>query len=342
MNVISDLKIRELLAHLVDIERWAIGMVVGIVDESGTRTVSHGKFTHGDPHDVTEDSIFEIGSITKVFTSLLLMEMVDRGEVRLDNKVAEILGPDVRIPSRNGRSITLVDLATHTSGLPRIPANMQPANPANPFADYTREKLYDFLSTYSLSRDIGLQFEYSNLGYGLLGLTLAKRLRMDYEQLLKLRVLDPLGMIGTGSTMTASIKANLVPGHTRELKPTMPWDSGVLAGAGGLRSCVNELLKFLSAYLGYIRNPLLRPMSAMLSVMRPTNNQDLHVGLGWIVSKYFGKTVTWHNGVTGGYSSFLGYVQGSRRGIVLLANTCLPAKIDEAGLKVLVPESISG
>src|SRR5205085_8424519 len=111
-------------------------------------------------------TIFEIGSATKVFTSLLLADMVQRGQVALDDPVAKYLPPTVKMPERHGRSITLVDLATHTSGLPRLPTNMTPKNQANPYADYSVEQLYQFLSNYQLTRDVGSQYEYSNLGGG--------------------------------------------------------------------------------------------------------------------------------------------------------------------------------
>jgi Beta-lactamase len=113
------------------------------------------------------DSVFEIGSITKVFTAILLADMADRGEVKLDDPVAMYLPADVRIPERSGRKITLLDLSTQSSGLPRMPDNLRPSNPLNPYADYTVAQMFDFLGRYQLPRDIGAEFEYSNLGVGL-------------------------------------------------------------------------------------------------------------------------------------------------------------------------------
>ena len=196
------------------------------------------------------DTIFEIGSATKVFTSLLLADMVQRGEVALNDPVAKFLPAGVSVPERNGRQITLVDLATHTSGLPRLPANLNPKDPNNPYADYTPEQLYQFLSSYQLPRDIGAQYEYSNLGGGLLGFALARRAGMSYEALVKSRICDPLGMKDTGITLTPEMKARFAVGHDQGLARVENWDLPTLAGAGALRSTANDLLAFVSANIG--------------------------------------------------------------------------------------------
>ena len=162
--------------------------MVGVIEPQGRRVVAYGSLNQGDPRPLNGDTIFEIGSVTKVFTSLLLADMVQRGEVALADPVAKYLPADVKVPERGGRVITLVDLSTHTSGLPRMPSNFHPKDPANPYADYTVEQLYQFLSSYQLTRDIGSQFEYSNLGGGLLGQALARRAGMDYEALVRSRI----------------------------------------------------------------------------------------------------------------------------------------------------------
>ena len=159
-------------------------MVVGTIDADGGTSMA----AYGDPGPgalpLDADSLFEIGSITKVFTATLLADMVDRGEVALDDPVSKDLPETVRVPERNGRKITFVDLATQSSGLPRMPDNMHPRDPANPYADYTLEQLYDFLGRFTLTRDIGSQYEYSNLGVALLGGALARRAGASYEALL--------------------------------------------------------------------------------------------------------------------------------------------------------------
>ena len=157
--------------------------------------------------------MFEIGSITKVFTAAILADMVARGQVRLDDPVAQLLPATVKVPSRNGRRITLLDLATQSSGLPRLPTNFAPKDSANPYADYGDQQLYDFLSGYELPRDPGATYEYSNLGMGLLGHALARKAGMSYEQLVSRRVLAPLGMKETAITLSPALRPRLVPGH---------------------------------------------------------------------------------------------------------------------------------
>jgi serine-type D-Ala-D-Ala carboxypeptidase/endopeptidase len=168
-----DAEIRRILAERIDVQKQGVGIVVGIIDAHGRRVVAYGALEKGDKRPLDGDTIFEIGSITKVFTALLAADMAQRGEVKLDDPIQEYLPPTVKIPERGGKQITLIDLATHTSGLPRMPENFRPKDPSRPYVDYTVDALYSFLSSYELRRDIGIKYVYSNLGFGLLGLGLA-------------------------------------------------------------------------------------------------------------------------------------------------------------------------
>src|SRR5215471_14205992 len=205
----SDAAIRAILADRIDNLRQGVGIAVGIVDANGRRFVNHGVFSVDNPRPVAGDTVFEIGSITKVFTSTILADMVQRGEVSLDDPVARFLPPDVKVPERGGKKITLLDLATHSSGLPRMPTNFAPRNLDNPYADYGVDRLYAFLSGYALPRDIGEKFEYSNLAVGLLGTALARRAGMDYETLVRTRITGPLKMDSTSITLTVEMKQRL-------------------------------------------------------------------------------------------------------------------------------------
>jgi len=255
---------------------------------------------------------------------LLLADMVQRGQVSLDDPVAKYLPSTVRMPERNGRSITMVDLATHTSGLPRMPGNFSPKDPNNPYVDYTVEQLYQFLSNYSLTRDIGSQFEYSNLGGGLLGHVLARRADTDYEALVRSRICVPLGMNDTRITLTPEMKARLAVGHDATLKTAENWDTPTLAGAGALRSTVNDLLIFLSFNLGLTRSPLAPAMAAQLKVRRPRGPAGMENALGWHIGTSNGKEIIGHGGGTGGYCSWMGYDAGARVGVVVLSNAAWP------------------
>lgn len=318
----SDADVKQILVHAVDTEKRTVGMVVGLIDPQGSSVVSYGRLDQKTPGTPGPDTIYEIGSITKVFTSLLLADMVKRGEVALDDPVAKYLPKSVKMPSRNGKEITLVDLATHTSGLPRLPSNLNPANPENPYADYTVADLYAFLSSYQLTREAGSKYEYSNLGGGLLGHVLALRAGKDYETLLRERVLAPLHMDSTGIRLTADERARLAPGHTESLEPAANWDLPTLAGAGALRSTAHDMLLFLSASLGLIQTPLTAAMEFQRTApRRPTGVPNLEVALGWHILEHNGNEIIWHNGGTGGYRSWMGFDLKKRTGVVVLSNS---------------------
>ncbi|HYI10065.1 MAG TPA: serine hydrolase [Thermoanaerobaculia bacterium] len=335
----DDAAIRKILADRIDRQHASVGIVAGVIDANGRRVVSHGALAKGDKRTLDGDTVFEIGSATKVFTALLLADMVARGEVALTDPVAKYLPAEVKVPERGGKKITLEHLATHTSALPRLPANLAPKDPTNPYADYTVVQLYDFLSKETLTRDIGAQYEYSNLGVGLLGHVLALRAGMDYETLVRKRILEPLGMKSTSIALSKAMQERLAAGHDAGLDPAANWDVPTLAGAGALRSTVNDLLTFLAAQLGYTKSPLAAPMAAMLAARRATGGEGTEIALGWHISRVQGTEVVWHNGGTGGYRSFVGFDPKSRTGVVVLSNTSTNAGIDDIGRHLLVAAS---
>jgi len=281
------------------------------------------------------NTVFEIGSITKTFTGALLADMVKRGEVRLDDPVARYLPKSVRVPSRNGKQITLVDLATQSSGLPRLPNNMRPATMANPYADYTVTQLYEFLSGYELTRDPGEKYEYSNVGVGLLGHVLALRAGKTYEALLRERILDPLGMSDTGIELSPSMKSRMAQGFDALGTPTRLWDLPALSGAGALRSTANDMLKFLAANLDSASAPLGSILADARMPLRKAAGPGGMIGLGWHTADLFGTTVTWHNGGTGGFRTFIGMDQARNRGVIVLTNSTISP--DDIGFHLLEP-----
>jgi len=318
----SEADVKQILVHVVDTEKRTVGIVAGLIGPQGSRVVSYGQLDPKMPGTPGPDTVYEIGSISKVFTSLLLADMVKRGEVALDDPVAKYLPKSVKMPSRNGKEITLVDLATHTSGLPRLPSNLKPANAENRYADYTVDDMYAFLSSYQLTSDPGSKYEYSNLGGGLLGHVLALRAGKDYETLLRERVLAPLQMDSTGIHLTADERARLAPGHTESLEPAANWDLPTLAGAGALRSTAHDMLLFLSANLGFTQTPLAAAMEfERTAVRRPTGVSNLEVALAWHILEHNGNEIIWHNGGTGGYRSWMGFDLKKRIGVVVLSNS---------------------
>jgi D-alanyl-D-alanine-carboxypeptidase/D-alanyl-D-alanine-endopeptidase len=317
-----DDEIRKILVDRIDVRHQSVGMVVGVIDSNERRVIAYGHPDKDDPRPLNGDTVFEIGSITKVFTKLLLADMGHRGEVSLDDPVSKYLPPSVAVPERNGRTITLLDLAMHTSGLPRVPGNITPDYISNPYAGYTVEKLYEFLSNYTLTRDIGSEREYSNLGFGLLGHALARRADTDYESLVYSRICAPLGMNDTRITFTPEMKVRLTPGHDAGLTPIENWDFPTLEGAGALRSTANDLLNFLSAQLGFTESPLAPIMADMRSKLRgPIGLEGIEASLGWGILIRNGREIFLHNSGTGGYCSSMGFDPGTGIGIVVLSNT---------------------
>jgi len=317
----SDAEIRRILVERIDAQKQGVGIVVGVIDSHGRRIVAYGAPEKGDKRPLNGDTLFEIGSITKVFTALLAADMAQRGEVKLDDPIQKYLPPTVKIPERGGKQITLIDLATHTSGLPRMPENFRPKDPSRPYVDYTVDALYSFLSSYELRRDIGIKYVYSNLGFGLLGLGLAQRAGMDYEKLVVTRICDPLGMKSTRITLSEPLKERFAAGHGSDLVTVPEWDNPSLAGAGALRSSANDLLVFLAATMGYTDNPLAAAQKTTLSIRRPTGAPFMETGLGWDIDTRGGSEIISKGGATAGYNTFIGYSPKTRVGVVALANT---------------------
>lgn len=331
---LSDAAIRQVLARRVDVDKQAAGMVVGVIDAKGRRVIAHGVYDAADPRPVDGQTLFEIGSVTKAFTGLLLADMVRRGEVRLDEPVVKLLPAGSVAPERNGKAITLIDLATHTSGLPRLADNMPMADPLNPYADYGPDLLDAFLRRYTLTRDVGATYEYSNLGAGLLGWALAQRAGGDYEALLRKRVLAPLGMSSTAIKLSPPLAARFSPGHTADLAITPHWNLPTLAGAGGLRSSADDLLKLLAAELGYADTPLKAAMADQLVPRRPVGG-DVEVALGWHVVKTPEGEIVSHGGGTMGFLTFVGFDRTTGLGVVVLSNASGAMGVEDLGLHLL-------
>ena len=328
----TDADLKAALINRVDTAKRSVGIIVGILTPEGRRYLVRGVTDKEIGAAPDADTMFEIGSITKVFTSLLLADMVERGEVKLDDPIASYLPAAVKIPSRNDRSITLVDLATHTSGLPRLPANLG-ANFSNPYAHYETAQLYEFLSSYTLPRDPGEKWEYSNLGGGLLGHILSRRAGMSYEELLRRRVLEPLGMKSTTITLSTEQRRLMASGYNFAGLPTGNWDFDVLAGGGAIRSTASDMLNFAAAELGLVEHPLKAAMERMLSVTRPSPSAALSQHLGWLV---IGGTVLFHDGGTGGYRSALAIRPSTRQAVIVLSNST--QDVSDIAIHGVVPE----
>jgi CubicO group peptidase (beta-lactamase class C family) len=327
----SDSAVQVVLQQLVK-RRGVTGVVVGLLDEAGTRRVIAQGSPGADARPIDGESVFEIGSMTKVFTGILLADMVQRGEVELADSVADLLPPQVRVPTRNRKAITLLDLTTHFSGLPVMPTNLAPANRTNPFADYTVDQLYESISHYELQRDPGDAFEYSDLAVGLLGHALSLRAGTTYEAIVSDRILRGLGMTHTAVTLTPWMKDHLVRGHDLLGRAVANWDFPTLPGMGGLRSTMNDMLAFAAANLSREETDLTLAMRQSHRGLRqirggaaypgmPSALRQGRVGFNWLSSRPGERRITWTFGLTGGYSTFLALDIEARRAVVVLTNT---------------------
>lgn len=313
-SVPSDQQIRELLGERM--QHHGVGIVVGIIEPSGRRVIAHGKSGAADELPLNGDTLFQIGSVTKVLTTLLLADMVQRGEVKLDDPAAGYLPTGVKMPELS-RPITLLDLATHRSGLPPMPTNFDLAGQPDPYEAYSVAQLHQFLTSYRLRREPGVKAEYSNLGVALLGRLLAQRAGLDYETLLKQRVLKPLGMNSTAISLTAEQSARLAPGHDRYLQPVRTWYLKTLPASGSLFSSANDMLALLAAYLGYEKTPLRAAMEYQRSVRHPAQASQA-LGLG--VRNPGNHETFGHEGGKEGYRSAIVFNPETRTGVVVLAN----------------------
>ena len=316
----SDTDLQAMLRYLVE-DGETPGIVLGILEPDGsTRILAAGSAGAG-MQPLGPRTVFEIGSINKTFTGTILADMVARGEVALDDPVQQYLPDSVRVPTRNGRQITLLDLATHRSGLPRMPDNFVPAREGNPYATYDIPLIYAFLNGHQLRRDIGAEFEYSNLGFGLLGHALGRAAGKEYRDLVRERILEPLGMRMTSYDRQGDVAAWHAQGYTERGEAAPFWDaSEAIAGAGGLRASVEDMLVYLRAQVGPADTDLERAMRvAQQEHQRYPENA---IGLAWAIRRTpDGRTVISHSGGTGGFNTFIGFDPYRRTGVVMLTNT---------------------
>jgi serine-type D-Ala-D-Ala carboxypeptidase/endopeptidase len=347
-------KIKAIIDERVDKNNTNAAMVVGFVDSDGTQFYGHGMISNtSNATAVDKNTVFSIGSTTKVFTTTLLADMVNRGLIDLDDPIEIYLPTNVTVPQYNGHKITIEDLATHTSGLPEFPDNFCPSfDPAktkvvdsiqyrkdlfNCAKDYTFDQFHQGLSNTTIQREPGTKVEYSTFGIGLLGHILTLKSNMSsFDKLLDHTILDVLGMNDTSFGLSDLQKSRLAVGHLngQELPPfDMP---GPIAPGGALHSTASDMLKFLSANMGLIKTKLDGAMQDSHLIRQSTGqilpnnlqtsdkNDDMgvYVGLGWFITTNFGHEIIWHNGATvGGFNAYMAFNPTTERGIVILCST---------------------
>jgi serine-type D-Ala-D-Ala carboxypeptidase/endopeptidase len=324
-DLLNDSEIRRLVTERIKAfggEQSGVGIVVGTISSEGRKIISAGERSLDDSRPPDGDTVFEIGSVTKVFTALLLAEMAEKNEVGLNNPVAKYLPAGFKVPAGNGKTISLLDLATHTSGLPFMPNESAISNDSAP-AKYSTADLRRFVTTCELRSSVGEKWEYSNIGYWLLSETLAGDAGLDYESVLWKRVITPLGLTNTAFVLSPKMKANFAAGHNAVLQSAPPISTlpiySIMPAAGGLYSTANDLLSLLAVAMGYEQSPLDGAMRLTWNTRRPMSRGS-EQALGWTIIREQNSLLIVHDGGTFGYATSIAWDPVRRVGVVVLSN----------------------
>ena len=310
-----------------------MGLTIGVLHKGKAKVMGYGRVSEKNPKKPDGNTVYEIGSVSKVFTGLLLADAITQGHVQLDQPAGELLPAGVKMPQHENASITIKNLATHTSGLPRMPDHFAPADWNNPYADYSVEQLHAFLNRHQLARAPGEKSEYSNLGMGLLGHLLALQAEKPYEKLLLDRITKPLGMSSTSITLNKKQQSRLAPPHTADGKLSTNWDLPTLAGAGAIRSTARDMLLLAKALLSPPKNKLGKAIELAWQVhQKPLAQGEFAMGLAWHIA-HDGST-RWHTGQTGGYHSMIYISREFDAAVVLLTNTAT-GEVDQLAEKII-------
>lgn len=314
-----DLRVEQLVRPYIQKANTA-GIILAFIDHGRVSRYSYGT-VNKDIRELpdADKTIFEIGSITKTFTSLLLAQEVLIGRFRLNDPINRYL-PD-SVPSLNfqGSPIRLVHLANHTSGLPRLPENIFSGNvdPQNPYQHYVRDSLYSFLQHFKPSAKPGVTFSYSNCGAGLLGVILENQLQVDFGKMVMKRICKPLQMARTFVSIPLDAKPDFAQGYNQDGLATSPWDLAALQGSGAIRSTLNDMIRYTQAQMGR-RNSLKKAIE--LSHTVTFNGPGQVMGLGWRINKVAQQTYFHHSGGTGGFRSYMAFDIDRQIGVVILSN----------------------
>jgi CubicO group peptidase (beta-lactamase class C family) len=297
-------------------EERNVGVVVGVMKDGNIWVNGFGQTHLTRPSAPTEHTIFEIGSVSKVFTGLALGRLVVDGTVHLEDSIA------MHLPELVGTAagaITFRELTTHTSGLPCVPSNLTRSDPTNPYKDYQIDDLMTFLKSFQFEHPKPFPFEYSNLGVGLLGYVLSQVCGDDYDGMIRTLITRPLGMTDTGVVLTTSQLQRTAQGYYCVPDESPLWDLSVLAGAGGVRASLHDMMIFLKANLVPETTPFSSAIKLSQQIQAP--GPTLNVGLGWIIWGSGDDAMRWHNGQTGGFHSHIAFKPSEQTGVVMLTNT---------------------
>jgi len=324
--------------------RPIVGGVIGVVNGPQCYAKGYGRVSLDDMADnVTDDAtvpdidtVYEIASLSKTFTGVLLGEMAARNELAIDDPLEKFVPSGVAVLRYEGHLVTLRQLATHSSGLPRLPTdfwNVAGQTPDNPYKNYTGEKIAAFLNSHQPTVAPDTRYEYSNLGASVLGWVFEQKTDMSYEQLVQERIGKPLGMKSTAVELTESMRERLAPPYHVEKERVSNWDLPGFAGGGGLRSTMRDMLRFAQAsagvfdafpeLLGQLDHPLVTGMKTAGELHFEDAAAGRKMGLGWHINDSALNSELTHNGQTGGYRSFIIVCPKTHRAVVVLTNTAV-------------------
>ncbi|AGA28305.1 serine hydrolase domain-containing protein [Singulisphaera acidiphila] len=316
-----------------------VGLVVGAIAKDEEILLGFGARQVRGSQPPDADTVFEIGSISKAFTGILLAQRIESGELELDDRIAELL-PEGWSLSEPAREITLRHCTTHTSGFPRLPANLLGISDVfhmllggDPYRDYSEEEFRNALATVKLTCDPGTEWGYSNFAAGLLGFVLATQNGTDYETLVTSKICQPLGMHRTTITNDDWLREHM-PANYRFVLNLGPASFGLksdewqlpnhLAGAGAIRSTGRDMMTFLKANMGLIPTPIDAAIQRSHQVLFQ-ERADRAMGMNWIRSfeSAISQNIIWHNGGTGGFRTYLGFTEDHQYGVFVLSNTAI-------------------
>jgi D-alanyl-D-alanine-carboxypeptidase/D-alanyl-D-alanine-endopeptidase len=321
-------RVRELLRDRIDIKKRGVGGIISVIEPAGDFTVAHGYLTHGASPKINRDTIFGVGCVSKVLTGILCAEMLERGEIRLSDPLAEYLPSDVATTGRNGVAITLEHLVTHNAGLP--------AWELDPFASIDR--LYDFVREYVPGHDVGMYHEYSTVGFALLGLALAHRAGKTHETLIRERVCTPLGMVDTSVEVPPAALSRVAVGHDAGLAPLPPSPVVVATGGHGFHSTASDLIRLLSACVGKRTTPLDAAIRQTMSLRRTGAPGISDIAMAWHVGTVNGIDMFSHDGISTGHRAFIGIVPALGRAVAAMVNGIAPIGLTDIARHLLNPD----
>lgn len=294
-------------------------LAIAVFHNNQYDTFFYGETEKGNTTLPTEGTLYEIGSITKLFTATLLADLVTKDVIRLNDPIIGFL-PDSVAANPALKEVTFETLANHTSGLPRMADNWNRTagfNAKDPFAAYDQQALFSFLKNYKTDREPGEEYEYSNIGYGLLGELLATVCKKPYLSCLRETVLEPLQLNNTTDKPNAE---NELLGLDNEGNSIPPWNWDILVGAGGLKSNLRDLTLFAVEQFKRPDNELRNAMALtrQFTVFTPEN---MDIGLAWRISMTEDGIIYFHHtGGTDGSSSFIGLSPDTGTVLVILSN----------------------